>query len=184
MTDDRAHDPLRTGRPAGAPALAERPSREERRAARLDDPRFEHVRTRPVRRRLVLALVALLLVEAGVFAAFALLGSGGWAVLLSGVLLVLVVAFVLLLGTLKASTRGVEELPPSVLDEREVQVRGRVYATSYRLGLALLTALLAVVAVWAGAGWAVPAGAVPGVVVVTFHVALVLPTLVAAWLAD
>lgn len=184
MTDDRASDPLHTGAPTSAPAVAERPSREERRAARLDDPRFERFRTRPVRRRLVLALVALLVAEAALFVALALTSSLAWVVTFGGCFLVLVVAFVLLLGTLKASTRGVEELPPSVLDEREVQVRGRVYATSYRLGLALLTALLAVVAVWASAGWPVPSGAVPGVVVVTFHVALVLPTLVAAWLAD
>lgn len=161
-----------------------RPDRAERRAAVLDDPRFERYRRRPVRRRLVLGLVALLVVEAALLLGFAAVESGTGAALVGAGVLVVLVGFVLLLGTLKASTRGVEELPARVLDEREVQVRGRVYATSYRIGFALLTALLAAVVLWATAGWPVTGTVVSAVAVVTFHVAIVLPTLVAAWQAD
>ena len=51
-------------------------------------------------------------------------------------------------AALETSTRGVEELPPSVLDERQAQVRGEVYARAYRLGQQLLTAGLAAVFLW------------------------------------
>jgi Ca2+/Na+ antiporter len=161
-----------------------RPDRAERRAAVLDDPRFERFRDRTSRRRLVLALVGLLVVEAVVLMGFAAAGSPGVAAALGVVVLVLLVGFVVLLGALKASTRGVEELPREVLDEREVQVRGEVYARAYRLGFALLSVLLLGVAVSAVAGWSVPDELVLAGAVVTFHVAIVLPTLVAAWLAD
>ena len=158
--------------------------RAQRRAARLDDPRLEGVRNRPVRRRLVVALVALLVVETGLFLAFgAVEPVPGLVAVLVG-LAVVMFAFVLLLGTLKASTRGVEELPPAVLDEREAQVRGEVYARSYRIGMVALTVLLATATVWASVGLPVGVGLVTATVVVTFHVSLVLPTLVAAWLAD
>ncbi|MBB3676240.1 hypothetical protein [Modestobacter versicolor] len=152
-------------------------TRTERRAARLDDPRFEHLRTLRARRLLVGALCALLVVETALFAVLdrapvaSVIGLG-----------VLVLAFVVCLGTLKASTRGLEELPEEALDERQWQLRGEVYALSYRIGLGLLTAGLAVVAVWLAAGWPAPGeGVRTAAVVVPFHVALVLPTLVAAW---
>lgn len=161
-----------------------RPDRAERRAAVLDDPRFERFRDRPARRRLALGLVGLLVVETGLLLGFSVVASPTGAALVGVGLVVLLLAFVVLLGALKASTRGVEELPDRVLDEREVQVRGYVYATAYRIGLALLTALLAVVVIWDAAGWPVGTPVLSAVAVVTFHVALVLPTLVAAWQAD
>ena len=165
-------------------AVPTRVHRAERRAARLDDPRLEGVRNRPVRRRLVLVLSCLLVLEAALFLAFDVVEPvAGLAAVLAAVLVV-AGAFVLLLGMLKASTRGVEELPPEVLDERERQVRGEVYARSYRIGATALAVLLTAGAVWAAVGLPVTVGVVVAVVVVTFHVSIVLPTLVAAWLAD
>lgn len=158
--------------------------RAERRADRLDDPRFEGLRTRPARRRLVTGLVGLLVVEALLFLSLDVVGSGLGAVAVAVGVGVLIVSFVLLLGMLKASTRGVEELPRSVLDEREQQVRGEVYVRSYRIGFVALTLLLGAAWVWQLTGWPAGAGVLTAAVVVTFHVALVLPTLVAAWLSD
>ncbi|MQA32338.1 hypothetical protein [Modestobacter roseus] len=155
-------------------------TRTQRRAARLDDPRFESLRTPRMRRRLVAALTGLLVVEAGL----CLLAERAPVVFVVG-MGVVVIAFVLLLGTLKASTRGVEELPADALDERQWQLRGEAYARAYRIGVGLLTAELAVTAVWLAAGWPAPsAGVVLGALLVTFHVSLVLPTLVTATVRD
>lgn len=88
-------------------------------------------------------MVALLVVEAGLFAAMEL---ALWPALAG--LGVVLIALVLRLGALKASTSGVEELSEAVLDERQWQLRGRVLATSHRLGAFLLTVGLAVVALW------------------------------------
>lgn len=185
MTDDRS--PANHADPADPTARLRSPSapsRAERRAARLDDPRFESVRNRPVRRRLVLALVGLLVIETALFLAFDVVEPVASLVAVLVSLLIVMGSFVLLLGMLKVSTRGVEELPRSVLDERERQVRGEVYAWAYRIGAAALTVLLAAAAVWASVGLPVGTGIVVATVVVTFHVLLVLPTMVAAWLAD
>lgn len=131
------------------------------------------------------ALTGLLVAEAAVFLAFDLVRPDSWQV--SAVLVVLLVtvgAFVMLFGMLKASTRGVEELPREVLDERERQVKGDVYARSYGIGVTALTVLLAGVGLWGLLELPVTHGLLTATVVVTFHVALVLPTLVAAWSAD
>ena len=155
-------------------------TRTERRAQRLDDPRFESLRTPTARRRLVAAMTALLVVEAGLFVATEAAPVAGVLALA-----VVLIAFVLCLGALKASTRGVEELPAEALDERQWQVRGEVYALSYRIGAGLLTAGLAVVALWLSLDWPAPGtGVATAAVLLPFHVALVLPTMVAAWSRD
>ena len=149
----------------------------QRRAQRLDDPRFERLRTTAARRRLVVALSALLVAEAGLFLVMEEAPIAGAAALA-----VLLVVFVLLLGMLKASTRGVEELPADALDERQWQLRGEAYALSYRIGFALLVAELVVVAVWHAAGWAAPGnGLATAAVLLPFHVGIVLPSMVTAW---
>jgi hypothetical protein len=151
-------------------------TRTERRAARLDDPRFESIRTPRARRRLAGALVALLAVEAGLF----VLLERAPVVALAGLVLV-VLAFVLCLGALKAATRGIEELPADALDERQWQLRGEAYARAYRIGFGLLTVELLAVVGWLAADLGTPgSGLVTAAVVLPFHVGLVLPTLVAA----
>ena len=151
-------------------------TRSQRRAERLDDPRFESWRTPRVRRRLVAGMTALLVVEA---ALFVVMPSAPVPAVIG--LAVVAFVFVLCLGSLKASTRGVEELPADVLDERQWQVRGEAYARAYKIGAGLLTAGLAVITVWLAADWPAPGqGVVTAAIVVAFHVALVLPTMVTA----
>jgi len=151
-------------------------TRTQRRAERLDDPRFESVRTPRARRLLVAGMTALLVVEAALFAgleAAPVAGAIGLAVV--------ALTFVICLGALKASTRGVEELPAEALDERQWQLRGEAYARSYKIGAGLLTAALAVVTAWLVAGWPAPGtGVIIAAMVVSFHVAIVLPTMVTA----
>jgi len=151
-------------------------TRAQKRAARLDDPRFESVRTPRARRRLAGALVALLVVEGVLFVLLERAPVAGIAGLA-----VVALAFVVCLGALKASTRGVEELPAEALDERQWQLRGEAYARSYRIGFGLLTEELALVVLWLAAGWPAPGtGLIAAAVVLPFHVGLVLPTMVAA----
>lgn len=151
-------------------------TRQQRRARTLNDPRLDRFRNPRSRRRLAAALVALLVLEAGLFAA---LDLAVWPAM--GGLGVLIIAFVLCLGALKGSTGGVEELAETVLDERQWQLRGRVFATSYRIGTVLLTVGLAAVGLWLMLDLPTPGGGVIAVaLVLPFQIALVLPTLVAA----
>jgi hypothetical protein len=152
-------------------------TRIQRRAQLLDDPRYESIRTPHTRRRLVAAMCALLAVEA----ALLVLGERAPVAFAVGMGVVLL-AFVLCLGALKGSTRGIEELPEEALDERQWQLRGEAYARAYRIGFSLLTLELAVVAVWLIADLPAPGtGVLMAAVLLPFHVGLVLPTLVTAW---
>ena len=112
-----------------------RTNRQEHRAATLDDPTFERLRTPRARRRLAAALTAVLVLEAATLLAADALPTLVWAL----IMLVLAVTLVVSLGALKASTRGIEELSPEVLDERQAQVRGLVYTRAYT-ALAVTTA--------------------------------------------
>ena len=151
-------------------------SREQRRARTLDDPRFERFRNPRARRVLALVMTALIVAETGLF-----LAIDAAPILAAVGLTLVVVAFVFCLGTLKASTRGVEELPEGMLDERQAQLRGQVYATAYRVGTVLLTVGLVAVVLWHLLDLGTPGrGVLTAAVVVPFHLAIVLPTMVAA----
>ncbi|WP_193106774.1 hypothetical protein [Brachybacterium sp. FME24] len=150
----------------------------ERRAARLDDPMFEKYRSPRPRRRLAVAMIALLAVEAIIVV---LPGIGAipiWAFLAA--MAVLIIVFVVVLGMLKASTRGVEELPEEVLDERQAQIRGRVYSGAYRVVSVMAIVLAAFVLVTVAVGWAVPEFLAIGIAVVAYQLVIIAPTLVAA----
>lgn len=149
---------------------------QHRRARTLDDPRFDPYRTPRARRRLASALIALLIVEGALLVA---MDHVSWPALIG--LAVAVPAFIVCLGTLKAATRGIEELSEDVLDERQWEIRGQVFAASYRIGTTLLIIGLATVALWAMLDLPAPArGVITAAIVLPFQAALVLPTLVAA----
>ena len=102
-------------------------SYQERRAARLDDPSMEKLRNPRSRRILAAALIGVFVIEIAAF-----LTAGVMPVaLFIGIMVVVIFAGVMLLGALKASTRGVEELSPEVLDERQAQLRGEIFKRSY-----------------------------------------------------
>jgi hypothetical protein len=132
----------------------------------VNDSRFDWARPRSMRRRLVFALMTLLF-------AVPLLT---WAIDSPFVVLVMLVPFVFLMGSLNASVRGLSQLRNSDLDEREIAVRSRAYARLYWPGV-----LLAVIA---GAGFtgASSASFVTGAAALSlFILAMALPTLWLAW---
>ncbi|MDN5915541.1 MAG: hypothetical protein L0I76_10615 [Pseudonocardia sp.] len=166
---------------AQAPA-SPAPTRAERRAARLNDPRLDRFRSTTARRRLVVVMAALIALEGIALALSGLPDDPVLALVCAGAVVALIIGFVFCLGAVKASTRGVEELGPDQLDERQMQVRGVIYAQSYKIGSGLVTALLAAIVLWSMlVGTKPPSTVVIAILVVSFHLTIVLPTLVAAW---
>jgi hypothetical protein len=90
-------------------------TKQQRRAARLDDPSMERLRNPRARRLLAAGLIAVFVAEAIVIGTASLLPIGAFI----GCMVILMIGMVFALGGLKASTRGVEELSPEVLDERQ-----------------------------------------------------------------
>lgn len=151
-------------------------ARQERRAATLDDPSFERLRSPRARRRLTLALAGVLVLEAATLLAVDVLPIAVWV----PVMVVLVVALVMALGALKASTRGIEELSPDLLDERQAQVRGLVFATSYQVLSAVMLLTAATFLVVAAGWWDAPTQALAAIAVVAFQLVITIPTFVTA----
>jgi hypothetical protein len=156
--------------------MSSKNSYQERRAARLDDPSMEKLRNPAARRRLAAALIGVFIVEIAAFATVSLMPF----VLFIGIMIVVIIAGVLLLGALKASTRGVEELSPEVLDERQAQLRGEIFARSY-WALAVAALLACIVLVLMGQPWwpldTITAILVPALLV---QVIVTIPTFVTA----
>lgn len=159
-------------------------SRAQRRAAWVNDPRFDWARTPRMRRRLVIAMIAIIALEVVM-----LLVGGAYfsedpitAVVMMASFVPLLAGFGFCFFTLKKSTRGVEELEPEQLDERQMQIRGLVYAQAYRIGATLVIFLLVAALSWSIIAETYPPELVLSVVMlVIFHLTLLLPTLVAAW---
>jgi hypothetical protein len=149
---------------------------QQRRAARLDDPSMERLRNPRARRLLAAALILVLVAEAVLIGA-----SGSMPVgLFVGGMLVLIVALVVALGGLKASTRGVEELSPDVLDERQAQIRGLVYALSYKVLSVVFVLTVVLMLVAQTAWWAAPAQVMVIIPVISWQLIITIPTFVTA----
>lgn len=161
--------------------------RQRRRAERLDDPRFERLRNPRTRRFLVGGLLVLLAVQiAALIAAGANVGAGSLspgvaAAVWVGFVLVIIAAFVVVLGALMASTRGVEELSPEVLDERMVGLRGEIYARAYRVLAVLVMAVTALGFLAFIRDWTIPAEVAVGILALLWQLAVITPTLVASF---
>ena len=102
-------------------------------ARTFDDPSLVRLQRTEIRKRLSITqgIVALVLIGfisfvgyRGVFESFALT---------TGALLVLLAVFVVTTGKLNGSTGGITEIPRRDLDEVQLEVRERAYATAYRL---------------------------------------------------
>lgn len=152
--------------------------RHQRRAARLDDPSFERYRSPVARRRLSVLVAAILVLEAVVFALAGLGAIPLWAFIVG--LIIVIGVFVMAFGTLKASTRGVEELPEEALDERQAQIRGRVYSRAYRLISWIGFALFALVVLTIAFGWQLPMILTLAIAVIAAQIVIIAPTWVAA----
>ena len=134
----------------------------------MNDPIFDWARPRAMRRRLVLAFVALLVATPLLTWVF----DSIWVVAAS------LVPFVFMMGSLNASVRGLTELRSRDLDEREVAFRGHAYARLYWPGVFL--------GVVAGTIFTTPGASGAGLVTAAvalslFNLAVGLPTLWLAW---
>jgi uncharacterized membrane protein len=152
------------------------PTYQQRRAARLDDPSMEYLRTPRARRLLAAGLVGVLVAEAALIVAAAVLPVGVFI----GGMVVLMVAMVFTLGGLKASTRGVEELSPDVLDERQAQIRGLVYAKSYRVLSVVFVITVVLMLLAQSPWWAAPFEAMVIIPVISWQLIITIPTFVTA----
>ncbi|UNS98510.1 hypothetical protein MMF93_20155 [Streptomyces tubbatahanensis] len=106
--------------------------------------------TRRARRRIVAAhLAATAVAAAGMVTPLAV--SSPWPLV---ALLVAGLVWIPLMGLLNSMTRGLLELRPRVLDERQLAERGTVHALAYRISSSVMAAaLLGFYAAWlAGAG--------------------------------
>jgi hypothetical protein len=149
---------------------------QQRRAARLDDPSMEGLRNPRARRLLAAGLVLILIVEAALIATATVIPL---AVFIGG-MVVLMIAMVFALGGLKASTRGVEELSPDVLDERQAQIRGLVYASSYRVLSVVFVFTVLLMLLAQSPWWAAPVEALVIIPVIAWQLIITIPTFVTA----
>lgn len=158
--------------------MTQSPTRQQRRAATLDDPTFEALRTPRWRGVLSATLLGILALEAAAFALVAagiIPGAAFWAILVA-----LVIGLVATLGALKASTRGIEELSPAVLDERQNQIRGTIYATAYRLVSWLFAISVLVLLLVQFGPWEAPSVLPWLVAVISLQLVIIIPTLLTA----
>ena len=157
-------------------------SYQQRRAARLDDPSFEKLRNPRTRRRLAFSLIGLIVLEVAAFGVVTMIPLDGAVSVIAflGVMVVIIFVMVMLLGALKASTRGVEELSPDVLDERQAQLRGEIFKRSY--GVLSVVALIAclLVALMGQSWWPLNDSLNFTVVAVLVQLVAIIPTLVTA----
>jgi len=155
-------------------------TRQERRAVLLDSPAFEKFRTAKWRRTLCALLIGIFVAEIVIMLSAAVLP---WPIFLAGMAL-LIIVMVFSLGALKASTRGVEELSPAVLDERQAQIRGLVYSTSYTVLSVFF--ILAVLVLWLAQSswWSAPFESLLIVPMLAIQLIVTIPTFVTALRTD
>ena len=120
-------------------------ARLERRLAHYNDPASDALRTRAGRRRVVVEGLGLALVVTLATVAFTAFLQGYLNLALS--LPATVGVWWLWIDRLRVSTRGLTELPPAVLDERQRIARAQAFERSYRLIVVafLIVPVLAVV---------------------------------------
>jgi len=133
----------------------------------MNDPQFDWVRPQRMRRRMVMLFLALVIAQPILLAAT---GSP-----LS--LLLILLPFIFVMGSLNASIRGMTELRARDLDEREDKVRNTVYARLYWSGLILGMIAAFMMSTMQKDGSLLLVGSGLSV----FFVAIGLPTLWLAW---
>lgn len=105
----------------------------------MSDTKFDFLRTGRARRTLVLALIAMLVVES----LFSLIPG-----ILSPILVLLGAIFILWgYLALRASVRHVADAPDELLDERQIAARDRTYLHSYRILGALAVSVFVVLSI-------------------------------------
>lgn len=132
----------------------------------MNDPKLSWARPQAVRRKLVVAMIALPLSFAG---AMWLLPSLWWFA-------PLLIVFVPLMGSLNGGTRGLNELRQHQLDEREGRVRDAAFRKAF-WPMIVIGFIGAFVAMNPGLSSELRAG----IAMATFILTMTLPTLYLAW---
>lgn len=138
----------------------------------MNDPQFDWARNRPVRRRLAAGYVALTCAAAALFGLGVQTGSLWY---IGGVILLLPV-FVVLIGSINASVRGLTEIRTAELDEWQIARRDAMFRICWWPALIILGA-----AAYTGALTGLPAGLKAGFAFGAFFLVLCLPTAALAW---
>jgi uncharacterized BrkB/YihY/UPF0761 family membrane protein len=133
----------------------------------MNNPQLDWVRPRRMRRRMVMLFLALVIAQP-----ILLVATGS-----PFSLLLILLPFILVMGSLNASIRGMTELRARDLDEREDKVRNTVYARLYWPGLALGMVAAFMMSTLENGGSLLPVGSGLSL----FFVAIALPTLWLAW---
>ena len=133
----------------------------------MNDPQFDWARPRRMRRWMVVLFLALV-----IFQPFLLEVTGS-----PFSLLLILLPFIFVMGTLNASIRGMTELRARDLDEREDKVRNAAVARLYWPGIALGMIAAFMMSTMEKGGSLLLVGAGLSV----FFVAIALPTLWLAW---
>jgi hypothetical protein len=133
----------------------------------MNDPQFDWARPQRMRRRVVMLFLALVIAQP------ILLAATGSPL----ILLLILLPFIFVMGTLNASIRGMTELRARDLDEREDKVRNSVYARLYWPGLVLGMVAAFMMSTMHNGGSLLLVGSGLS----AFFVAVGLPTLWLAW---
>ena len=133
----------------------------------MNDPQFDWVRPRRMRRRMVMLFLALVIAQP-----ILLVATGS-----PFSLLLILLPFILVMGSLNASIRGMTELRARDLDEREDKVRNAAVARLYWPGIALGMVAAFMMSTMEKDGSLLLVGSGLSV----FFVAIALPTLWLAW---
>ena len=133
----------------------------------MNDPQFDWARPRRMRRRMVMLFLALV-----IFQPLLLEVTGS-----PFSLLLILLPFIFVMGTLNASIRGMTELRARDLDEREDKVRNAAVARLYWPGIALGMIAAFMMSTMEKDGSLLLVGSGLSV----FFVAIALPTLWLAW---
>ncbi|MFT3810443.1 MAG: hypothetical protein QM698_11040 [Micropepsaceae bacterium] len=138
----------------------------------MNDPQFDWARNRTVRRRLCIAYVALTALGA-VLLGFGTTDRNIW--LIAGVALTLPV-FILVIGSINASVRGLTDIRTAELDEWQIARRDAMFRLCWWPALLILGS-----AGYVGAMTGAAPGLKAALAFAAFFLAMYLPTLALAW---
>lgn len=155
----------------------------EKFAQKEESASFKRLRSRAVRRRMVLAQCLLLLLTPVIAFFQDRSAEGASKVVFSLLFLVCVGGLYVLYFPLRTSVRLIADAPDEYLDERQIQIRNNTYLESYRIfaGVMAVVGLTLVALISAGASFKSHSTLATGVLVSLFMFMGILPTMNMAW---
>lgn len=147
-----------------------------KRLSTLGDDQYEFLRTPKMRKKIVIALVASMLLSGLLIALSPVLNTAIFVVLL----LVVTVAIMTSLGGLSIANRGIGEYGADFLDERQHSLGNSAYKTAYKLLGVTVALVISAMFVLNMTDLAIPPSAVGGMLVVLWEAIFALPAIAVA----